>query len=146
MATPNTQPIYTKTIINEKATLTTEVAARDPGSANLVLLHTAGSCGSLITNIDVYYLGNEVAAKVLFLYQKSATDSKATLIGEATLPVQNPSSASAQTPVSVTLPPILYGTSKTGILLKASEEIYVALSVAADVGFNVIARGGDYAS
>ena len=78
--------------------------------------------------------------------QKSASDSKATLILEATLGTQTPGTTAAQTPVAVTLPDLLYGSSKTGLLLKASEELYVALSGAADVGFNVIVRGGDYAS
>jgi hypothetical protein len=144
----NTQPIFVADVSNGISNITNVVSTPNPGSDELVLLYQAGDFGALIESIQIHYLnwGTTEPANNLFIYtqRRNSNDNTERYCWNQTVIATNTETALLPTPISVVLPPILYGDSKRALKLSPGEKVFIALSVASTAGFNVIARGGQY--
>ena len=144
----NTQPIFTADVSNGFAYINNVVATPQPGAAALVLVFEGGEVGALIESLQIHYLnwGATEPANDMFFYCQRRNSADAT---DRFCIIQTPIAANSNTallpaPINVTMPPILFGTSKTALRLAPGERLFAALRVASTAGFNVTARGGQY--
>lgn len=144
----NTQPIFVADVSNGILHITNIVSTPNPGSNELALLYEAGDFGALIESIQIHYLnwGAAEPANNLFLYtqRRNSNDNTERYCWSQTVIATNAGTALLPTPLTVVLPPILYGDSKRALKLSPGEKLFCALSTASTAGFNVVARGGQY--
>jgi len=144
----NTQPIFVADVSNGFYHITNVVSTPNPGSNELALLYEAGDFGAMIESIQIHYLnwGATEPANKLFLYtqRRNSNDNTERACWSQTVIAANSNTAALPAPISVVLPPILYGTSKTALKMAPGEKLFCALSTASTAGFNLIARGGQY--
>lgn len=117
--------------------LTTANTTRDATSGTLYLAYTAPADGGLVHRLKFQPLGSTTAAVArIFLNNGSATGTLAnnTLIGEVTLPQQTASETKA-------LPFFEF---PVGIRVLATHRIYVTISAAQSVGWQVTAVADQY--
>jgi hypothetical protein len=141
----NTRPIFMADVSKGITYVSSETSTPDPGSDELLLLFEAGNLGALIESIQIHYLnwGAQEPANALLLYSQKQNSSVRSCIRYTTI-AANTDTAALPAPVAVTLPPILYGDSKTALKLSAGEKLFVALTTSSTAGFNVVAIGGNY--
>lgn len=144
----NTQPIFTADISNGFLNIRNIVSVPNPGSDELALLYEAGDFGAQVESIQIHYLnwGATEPANDLFLYSQrrnSADNTERYCIGQFAI-AANTQTALLPAPITITLPPILFGTDKRALKLSPGERLFCALRLASTAGFNVIARGGQY--
>jgi len=144
----NTQPIFVADVSNGIIDIRDIVSTPNPGSNELVLLYEAGDFGALIESIQIHYLnwGAAEPANNLFLYtqRRNSNDNTQRYCWSQTVIATNTETALLPVPISVVLPPILYGDSKRALKMSPGEKLFCALSVASTAGFNIVARGGQY--
>jgi hypothetical protein len=144
----NTQPIFVADVSNGILNITNVVSTPNPGSNALALLYEAGDFGALVESIQIHYLnwGATEPANNLFLYtqRRNSNDDTERYCWSQTVIAANSGTALLPTPISVVLPPILYGDSKRALKMSPGEKLFAALSVASTAGFNIVARGGQY--
>lgn len=144
----NTQPIFVADVSNGILNITNVVSTPNPGSNELALLYEAGDFGALIESIQVHYLnwGAAEPANDLFLYtqRRNSNDNTERYCWSQTVIATNAGTALLPVPISVVLPPILYGDSKRALKMSPGEKLFCALRVASTAGFNIVARGGQY--
>lgn len=144
----NTQPIFVADVSNGILNITNVVSTPNPGGNELALLYEAGDFGALVESIQIHYLnwGEAEPANNLFLYtqRRNNTDNTERHCWSQTVIEENTETALLPVPISVVLPPILYGDSKRALKMSPGEKLFAALSVASTAGFNIIARGGQY--
>jgi hypothetical protein len=127
------------------AYVSSETSTPDPGSDELPLLFEAGNLGAMVESIQIHYLnwGASEPANALLLYSQKQNSSIRSCISYTTI-AENSETDELPAPVSVALPPILYGDSKTALKLSAGEKLFCALTTSSTAGFNVVAIGGNY--
>jgi hypothetical protein len=144
----NTQPIFVADVSNGILNITNVVSTPNPGSNALALLYEAGDFGALVESIQIHYLnwGATEPANNLFLYtqRRNSNDDTERYCWSQTVIATNTETALLPVPISVVLPPILYGDSKRALKMSPGEKLFAALSVASTAGFNIVARGGQY--
>ena len=144
----NTQPIFVADVSNGIIDIRDIVSTPNPGSNELVLLYEAGDFGALTESIQIHYLnwGAAEPANNLFLYtqRRNSNDNTQRYCWSQTVIATNTETALLPVPISVVLPPILYGDSKRALKMSPGEKLFCALSVASTAGFNIVARGGQY--
>ena len=139
----NTQPLFTVTPINAKATLKGQIAPREITTQTPVTLLTVGKNGALIHTIFVQQLGNNVAS-VARLYYKGESDTGYALLSELTLPaITAASETAALDPIKFVLPDILPNGNK-GLHLAAGSSLFLGLGTAIASGVQVYAIGGEF--
>lgn len=140
---PNTQPVYPREIIRWRTKLLLQVVPRTITTETPVLLGVAGDNGSIIHNIDVHHLGDNVAT-VVRLWTQQSDETGYLLENELSLTATtSTTNAAAIAPVAFTLPAIL-PSGNTGMHLAPGESLFAALGTAVASGVIVIVRGGDY--
>jgi hypothetical protein len=160
---PNTQPIYTKDIINWAARLTTQVAGRKLTVESPVYLGNFGPFGGLIWSIRAVPLGANVATN-LRIYGAPGAESSVVnfrLLFEVPLPsipdsatngvnipvgITGNSVLGAPTPIEVPLPRIYSRNTdeSRGLVREGNYALYCALSTAVAGGWDVHVEGGNY--
>jgi hypothetical protein len=144
----NTQPIFVADVSNGILDLRNIVSTPNPGSNELALLYEAGDFGALIESIQIHYLnwGTVEPANNLFLYtqRRNSSDNTERYCWSQTVIPTNTETGQLPAPISVILPPILYGDSKRALKMSPGEKLFCALSVASTAGFVIVARGGQY--
>jgi hypothetical protein len=131
----NVEPIFLRTPFHRSKILTTETAARDPGSSVLVTLLEGGQDGALVTSLGAVPVGSSDISTRLLLYILNPGDAKAGLVYELSV-----TAAAA----------IAYGTlpnldaSRKGIWVPANSTLQMALSDAIASGVSVQIQGGYY--
>jgi hypothetical protein len=163
MPLPNTQPIYSKDVINWSTRLTTQVAGRKLTVERPVALGSFGQFGGLIWNIRAVPVGINVATN-LRIYGAPGAESSVTnyrllfevplpsIFGSATAGVNVPiggngnSTLSAPTPIEVPLPRIYSRNTdeSRGLAREPGYALYCALSVPVEGGWDIHVEGGNY--
>lgn len=160
----NTQPIYTRDIINWNARLTNQLGGRKLSIENPAPLGTFNSFGGVIWSIRVVALGKNAASN-LRIYGKRSTDTTLPdyrLLFETLLPtirdtVDNPknslidpsygNSVYATPPViELSLPRIYTRNTEEsrGLVCTSDYSLYCALGQEVESGWDIFCEGGNY--
>jgi hypothetical protein len=139
----NVSPIYPREIIRWRSKLLAQVVPRTITTETPILLGVAGDNGSIIHNITVLHLGDNVAT-VVRLWSSQSDETDYFLENELSLvDTTSTTNTAAIAPVAFVLPAILPN-GNTGMHLAPGESLYGALGVAIASGVIIIVRGGDY--
>jgi hypothetical protein len=138
MAKTFTAP-FAQTVNNSNLVLTTATTGITTDSvANVALLYTAGTEGSLVTSITAIPRAT-VTATVIYLFVSSDNGTTSRLIDSILMPAQTLSTTTA-----VAQSVFTNYTEDYPLRLKANERLYAAISVALTNGIVIAARGMDY--
>lgn len=144
----NTQPIFTADVSNGFAYINNVVSVPRPGAAALTLVFEGGELGALLESLQIHYLnwGATEPANDMFFYcqRRNSADATERYCIMQTVIAANAATALLPAPITVTMPDILFGTSKRALRLAPGERLFAALRIASTAGFNIIARGGQY--
>jgi len=163
LAKPNTQPIYTNTIINWDVRLTTQVTDRVLTTTPPEFIGTFGTFGGIIWNIRAVPLGNNAPTTLRIFGARTADSviSSYSLLFEVALPrIVSDVNASgldlvgtnvatdvhALSDVEVPLPRIYSRNTEEsrGLVREGGYSLYASLGVAVASGWDLHLEGGEY--